>query len=534
MSEGTLYSWPESGNSYKVRLLAALLGLNLKIEDLDFLHDEQHQPKFLSINPRGEVPTLVTGGKTLTDSSSILVYLAGTYTHGGKPGPSTFWSSDLYEQAQIIDWLAFSNSWVQYGVFTNRAILSYNGPYNGLGSNDKWTKEKLDIFLEEGAIRGNKSLQILQTRLEAHEWLVLNRPTIADISVFVYVALAPMGDIALTPYPAVLAWIERPAVLASEDLTLLAVYSRTLASAKTFVSEIEEGNNKISLYSDDSPASHSLDSLLVRADISAVIIALPILVQPAIIRRCLAAGKHVLSEKPIAPDVTTALELLHFYRTLGGGDASGSGGGSSSRPTWSVAENQRFLTNFQRAATAVAARGRPQTFRVRVANMVLPGGKYIETAWRKSPGYQGGFVLDGGLQAHLPPLDTVVATARTAGGAVGTISISFGTTEEKANEFVVGSEKGWVAIREFDRVVVDGKTEDVDADGGGVKREVRAWGAMLSKGQGKKVDVNAALEPEQALADLELVEAMLKSAQEGGRVVKLQYQRVRIDGGQPC
>ncbi|RMZ90582.1 hypothetical protein DV736_g2189, partial [Chaetothyriales sp. CBS 134916] len=209
MSEGTLYSWPESGNSYKVRLLAALLGLNLKIEDLDFLHDEQHQPKFLSINPRGEVPTLVTGDKTLTDSSSILVYLARTYTHGGKPGTSTFWSTDLYEQAQIIDWLAFSNSWVQYGVFTNRAILSYNGPYNGLGSNDKWTKEKLDIFLEEGAIRGNKSLQILQTRLEAHEWLVLNRPTIADISVFVYVALAPMGDIALTPYPAVLAWIER-------------------------------------------------------------------------------------------------------------------------------------------------------------------------------------------------------------------------------------------------------------------------------------------------------------------------------------
>lgn len=26
---------------------------------------------------------------------------------------------------------------------------------------------------------------------------------------FVYVALAPMGDISLQPYPAVLAWIER-------------------------------------------------------------------------------------------------------------------------------------------------------------------------------------------------------------------------------------------------------------------------------------------------------------------------------------
>lgn len=64
-------------------------------------------------------------------------------------------------------------------------------------------------MLEEGSIRGNKSLQILQTRLESREWLALDRPTIADISVFVYVALAPMGDISLQPYPAVLAWIQR-------------------------------------------------------------------------------------------------------------------------------------------------------------------------------------------------------------------------------------------------------------------------------------------------------------------------------------
>lgn len=68
---------------------------------------------------------------------------------------------------------------------------------------------KLDVFLEEGAIRGNPSLKILEQRLETNEWLVLGRPTIADISVFVYIALAPMGDISLEPYKAVRAWIER-------------------------------------------------------------------------------------------------------------------------------------------------------------------------------------------------------------------------------------------------------------------------------------------------------------------------------------
>lgn len=65
------------------------------------------------------------------------------------------------------------------------------------------------MFLEEGAIRGNYSLKVLDTQLASNDWLVLGRPTIADISVFVYVALAPMGDISLQPYPNVLAWIEK-------------------------------------------------------------------------------------------------------------------------------------------------------------------------------------------------------------------------------------------------------------------------------------------------------------------------------------
>ena len=65
------------------------------------------------------------------------------------------------------------------------------------------------MFLEEGAIRGNHSLKVLDQHFAENKWLALDRPTIADISVFVYVALAPMGDISLQPYPNVISWIER-------------------------------------------------------------------------------------------------------------------------------------------------------------------------------------------------------------------------------------------------------------------------------------------------------------------------------------
>jgi glutathione S-transferase len=76
------------------------------------------------------------------------------------------------------------------------------GPYNGPGTSST------EQTLAEAKVRGNKSLEILQKRLGKEKWLALGRPTIADTAIFVYVALAPMGDISLDPYPAVKRWIE--------------------------------------------------------------------------------------------------------------------------------------------------------------------------------------------------------------------------------------------------------------------------------------------------------------------------------------
>lgn len=196
----TLYSYAESGNSYKVRLLAALLNINLEIVEVDFLGNEQHGEKFLSINPKGEVPALVDNDVVLTDSAAILVYLAGKHA---RPDEKGWWSTDITEQAHITEWLAFAASWVQYGVFTARAILSFGGPYNGLGT------ASTEQTLKEAQTRGVKSLQILDKVLGESPWLALGRPTIADIAVFVYVALAPMGDVSLQPFENVRGWIDR-------------------------------------------------------------------------------------------------------------------------------------------------------------------------------------------------------------------------------------------------------------------------------------------------------------------------------------
>ncbi len=113
----TLYSHPESGNSYKARLLLSFLDIPHRVIDVDLMTDEQHQPAYLAINPRGEVPALTDGGLTLRDSAAILVYLAASY------GPQPWYPPQARAMAEIAEWLAFAASWVQFGVFTARAGL---------------------------------------------------------------------------------------------------------------------------------------------------------------------------------------------------------------------------------------------------------------------------------------------------------------------------------------------------------------------------------------------------------------------------
>ena len=95
-----------------MRLLSALLGVDYSIQNLDFPNQEQQSAAFRAINPKGEVPTLVADDVTLTDSSSILTWVAATNPgRGGESNavPSSYWSSDLREQVGIIEWLAFAN-----------------------------------------------------------------------------------------------------------------------------------------------------------------------------------------------------------------------------------------------------------------------------------------------------------------------------------------------------------------------------------------------------------------------------------------
>jgi len=324
-----------------------------------------------------------------------------------------------------------------------------------------------------------------------------------------------------------------PAIQATQLLSLKAIYSRSLKSAKT----LSENLSDVELYSDDSDGK-KYDDLLKRDDIKGVVIALPILAQPDYIKKALAAGKHVLAEKPIAKDISTAQELLAWTKDS-----------SNTTATYTVAENFRFLDSFIYGSQVLSSLGRLLTFRVRVAALVEAGGKYYETSWRKTPEYQGGFLLDGGvhttaatrlmikgagekikslsaftaqLQEHLPPVDTMNATMLLSNGASGTLSISFGTTD-KGSEYLVACEKGSVHVsRGKVTVTKDGKVveeKEFKDEEAGVKQEIKGWAESLQSGKWKPEQSG-----EEALGDLEIIEASLRSGEQGGKTVELKFQ----------
>ncbi|KAJ5149044.1 NAD-binding Rossmann fold oxidoreductase [Penicillium atrosanguineum] len=314
---------------------------------------------------------------------------------------------------------------------------------------------------------------------------------------------------------------------------LLAVYSRSARSAQSVLAVADElgaATSNIGVYADELESEgNGLAALLQRSEIGAVIVALPILVQPDVVRKCLAAGKHVLCEKPVAKDTNAALELVKDYER----DYLPQG------LVLSVAEQFRYDRAFTRARGLVTDGriGKLNHVHARVWGNIQPGdNKWYETEWRKTPEYQGGFILDGGVHfvaliryvsgreitktvslcrqtyPHLPPVDTVNAAIQFDDGASGSLSFCFASAKGKF-EFIFVGEQGALTISGVDgkddtqRIVLEsleGKvTVDEEIVGEGIYEEVKAF---LGSCAGGTHDEKAGAR--EAMADIAVVESI--------------------------
>jgi glutathione S-transferase len=96
-----LYGYFRSGNTRKVRLCLAELGVHCELVTVDLAAGEQRSPDYLRLNPNGVVPTLVDGNLVLWESSAILLYLAEKYAYG------SLLPQALDERARVYKWLVW-------------------------------------------------------------------------------------------------------------------------------------------------------------------------------------------------------------------------------------------------------------------------------------------------------------------------------------------------------------------------------------------------------------------------------------------
>jgi glutathione S-transferase len=182
-----LYHSPISGHAHRARLFLSLLGVPHELVEVDLKSGAHKQPEFLALNPFGQVPVLDDDGTVVSDSNAILVYLA-------KKLRRTDWLPDDPQGAAAVQrWLSVAAGELAHGPATARRIAV-------LG-----TKQNPDEAIE----RAHRLLKLLEAHLAGREWLVGERPTIADVALYSYVARAPEGNIDLSPYSRVNAFLSR-------------------------------------------------------------------------------------------------------------------------------------------------------------------------------------------------------------------------------------------------------------------------------------------------------------------------------------
>ncbi|WP_421418926.1 glutathione S-transferase family protein [Agrobacterium tumefaciens] len=182
-----LYFHPLSGHAHRARLFLSLVDQPFELIDVDLAKGEHKSPEFLKMNAFGQVPVLVDGETVISDSNAILTYLAK------KLGKSDWLPEDPTGAAQIQRWLSVAAGQIAFGPAAARLITVFGAKYNA----------------DEVIARAHALYSVLDQELATRRWLVSDGPTIADVAIYSYTARAPEGNVDLSAYPNVRAWLKR-------------------------------------------------------------------------------------------------------------------------------------------------------------------------------------------------------------------------------------------------------------------------------------------------------------------------------------
>lgn len=192
MDKLILHEDPCSGNCYKIRLTAALLGVPLERRFYDIRKGETRTPEFLAgVNPNGRIPVLQIGEKFLPESNAACWYLAEG---------SALIPADRFARADMLRWMFFEQYSHEPNVATLRWWLTFVGE-------DNLSEAQLGQ-IEAKRAAGDAALGLMDDHLATREWFAGDAPSLADIALYAYTHVCEEGSFRLADYPAVTRWLK--------------------------------------------------------------------------------------------------------------------------------------------------------------------------------------------------------------------------------------------------------------------------------------------------------------------------------------
>jgi glutathione S-transferase len=218
----TLYNWPTSTCSQKVRIVLAEKSLQWVDRRLDSQRNENLSDWYLALNENGVVPTLTHGERVIIDSSVINEYLDEAFPQ------VPLRPADIYQRARMRAWRQFIDEVPTPAI----RVPSYNRYIR-----HKWqslSQDQFDALVERRTVRKHfyrdmglagsgpqeeraaieklrETVMRMERSLARGPWLIGDGFTLADVSLVP--TLVRMSDIGLADLwadlPKVAAWLER-------------------------------------------------------------------------------------------------------------------------------------------------------------------------------------------------------------------------------------------------------------------------------------------------------------------------------------